>query len=35
MSTLGFVFMHIAFAAWFYAGYAIGKNQSLKQGGDK
>ena len=33
MSTLGFIFMHIAFVAWFYAGYAIGKNQSLKQGG--
>jgi hypothetical protein len=31
MSTLGFIFMHIGFVAWFCAGYAIGKNQSFKQ----
>ena len=35
MSTLGLIFMHIAFVAWFFAGYAIGKNQSFKKGGDK
>jgi hypothetical protein len=34
MSTLGFIFMYIAFAAWFFAGYSIGKNQSHKQGGE-
>ena len=26
MSTLGFIFMLISFAAWFCAGYSIGKN---------
>ena len=35
MSTLEFIFMYISFAAWFFAGYAIGKNQTLKQGGEQ
>ncbi len=31
MSTLGFIFTYISFAAWFFAGYAIGKNQKQNQ----
>ena len=32
MIDLSFIFMIVSFMAWFYAGYKIGKNQSLKDG---
>ena len=31
MTTLGLIFMHIGFIAWFCVGYAIGNNQSLRR----
>lgn len=35
MNTLGFIFMHVGFIAWFCAGHAIGKNHMLKKGGEQ